>query len=79
MEDDRWTTEFPEEEGFFWFYGYRYGKISVGRLAEPELLFVKVIKISVGYMHITQGSYMWESETEDAHFMKVKLPKLPKL
>jgi len=79
MDEDDWTTEFPKEEGHFWFYGYRYGKVSCVQSQKPELLFVKVRKISNGYMHITEGHCMWENEVEDAHFQRVKLPKLPRL
>lgn len=79
MENDGWSTEFPIEEGEYWFYGYRYGKISVGRECEPELMFVEVRKASNGFLFIASGHMMWESEVEEPHFKKVDLPELPKM
>ena len=79
MKIEDWSTEFPKEEGEYWFYGYRYGKISCGREEEPELMFVEVRKTSNGFLFIAAGQMMWESEVEEPHFMKVDLPELPKM
>ena len=38
---DEWGDEFPDKEGIYWFYGYRYGKISCGRETKPELMLIK--------------------------------------
>jgi hypothetical protein len=79
MKNDEWTTEFPKEKGEYWFYGYRYGKISVGRECEPELMFVEVIKSSNGFLYNAAGQMMWESEVEEPHFKKADLPELPEM
>ena len=76
---DEWSTEFPKEEGMFWFYGYRYGKISCGQKSKPELLLIKVNKTRNGYIHVSEGQFMFEDEVEEPHFIKATLPSLPEI
>ena len=78
VEEDRWINEFPEEEGSFWFHGYRHGKVSVGQQEKPILLFVKVIKNGVGgFTYVADGKFMLKSEVEEARFKKATLPEIP--
>ena len=79
MKKDVWSTEFPKEKGDYWFYGYRYGKVSVGRECKPELMFVEVSGCSNGLLYIAAGQFMYESEVEEPHFKKIDLPELPKM
>jgi len=73
-----WITEFPTEEGLYWFYGYRYGKDGYGEDNKPELMTVKVRKIANGgCMYVANGQFMDESEVECPHFLKVTTPELP--
>ena len=76
---NNWIKEFPTEPGSYWFYGYRYGKISCGHDCEPELIFVEVSKISNGFMYVANSQFIFESEVEEPHFKKVELPELPEL
>lgn len=72
-----WTKEYPTVSGDYWFYGYRYGKISVGRETEPEMMFVTVRGIANGVLVIANGQHMWEDELEEAYFMKADIPEVP--
>jgi len=74
-----WTTEFPTEEGLYWFYGYRYGKISCGSTNEPELSKVDVHVVKNGFMYIADGQFMYEGDVEQPHFQKITPPELPEL
>ena len=74
-----WTTEFPKEVGNYWFYGYRYGKVSCDQACEPEWMIVKVRKCANGLLYEAKGQFMYESEVEEAHFAPVDLPDFPKL
>ena len=75
---DKWTKEFPTEEGVYWFYGYRFGKISCGSQEKPKLMIVKVYKSGQGDMtYVAEGNFMYKSEVEDAHFLKTDIPDLP--
>ena len=73
-----WSTEFPQEEGWYWFCGYRYGKMWGDRVNKPELIFVEVSKCVNGLMYAANGTFMFKSEVEEPHFQKAILPKLPK-
>ena len=75
----KWSKKWPKKAGNYWFYGYRYGKESCGTPNDPELVFMKVRKISNGFMLIGNGQFMYESEVEEPHFQKAILPELPHL
>ena len=76
--EDVWSTDFPTEEGLFWFYGYRWGKISVGQEQKPTLTMVSVkLNAHKQPMYIADGGFMHESEVECPHFTPVNLPEVP--
>ncbi len=73
----KWTKEWPKKEGYYWFYGYRYGRISCSTSCDPEYCLVDVRKCANGMMFTTNGQFLFKSEPEEAHFQKVDLPELP--
>ncbi len=76
----KWITEFPTEEGKYWFYGYRYGKYSDKAKTQknkPELMYVEINKCANGFMYVASGHFMFRNEVEEPHFQKVDLPELP--
>jgi len=74
----KWSKVFPKKEGLYWFYGYRYGKMSCGKKQQPELMLVKVVKgRSNVFMYIASGQFMYETKVECPHFQKVTLPIFP--
>lgn len=76
---ENWTREWPNEKGLFWFWGYRYGKISCGRKCEKEMQLCDNRKISNGFiLKDGNGQFMYKSEVEDAYFMKAILPEPPR-
>jgi len=79
MNQPEWTRDWPTEPGLYWFYGFRYGHISVGIEKERELLLVRVNKTQTGVMCVAEGHFMYKSEPEDARFIKVLLPKFPEV
>ncbi len=79
-----WSTEFPQEEGLYWFYGYQRGKWwGTGEnrtLNKPDLMMVEVRKCANDFMYVANGQFMFESEfVEEPHFQKAVIPELPKL
>lgn len=50
MKNNGWSTKPPKKPGVYWFYSYRYGKVSCGRECEPELMLLTVSKISNGVL-----------------------------
>lgn len=75
----KWSTKFPTKEGDYWFYGYRYGKISCGQKTKPEYMILKVRKCANAFIFIANSQFMYESEVEEAHFMPVDYPEKPEL
>ena len=74
---EKWVQEFPREEGYYWFYGKRYGTSSLARDKPPELTLVNVRKIVTGFSYVADGQFMYKTEPTDYYFQKAKLPKLP--
>lgn len=68
----------PDEEGYWWFYGYRNGKYwGVGKeINPPELIFCKVFKTSNSLMVTGNGQIFYESEVEEPHFIPATTPEL---
>ena len=75
----KWTTKFPNKEGNYWFYGYRYGKISCGQKCEPEWMIVMVRKCASGFLFMANGEFLYKNEVEEAHFAPIELPEFPEL
>lgn len=72
-------TDWPEEVGYWWFYGYRYGRQAGIHQASPELMLCQVVKIANGLMVIADGQSMYQSELEEPNFIPATLPQLPDL
>ena len=75
----KWTTKFPKKEGDYWFYGYRYGKVSCGHPCKPEWMRVKVRKCANGWLYIAEGQFMNHTEVEEPHFLPIEYPEPPEL
>lgn len=76
----QWVREFPKKEGWYWFYGFQFGRIECGDAVEPQLLTVKVRKCSDGFIYVADGQFMFPSEVEEPHFKKMELPtNLPQI
>jgi len=74
-----WSNKFPKKAGNYWFYGYRYGKVSCGHESKPEMMFVQVRKCSNGFLYIANGQFMSANEVEEAHFIPAEMPTPPKI
>jgi len=75
MNNTVWSKEFPTEPGDYWFYGYRFGKTK-----EAKPIWVRVQVWEDGYgrpMYVAEGSFMYKSEVENAHFTKIEFPNPP--
>lgn len=69
-----WTKEWPTQQGLYWMYSYRYGKISCGTPCKPELVLINVREINNGTMITGNGQFVYKSEPEEAHFKPAELP-----
>jgi hypothetical protein len=77
----KWQDNFPQEEGYWWFYGWRFDRINriTDKPNKPEICFVKVRKASNAFMYITNGGFMYEQEIGGGKWLKATLPELPEL
>lgn len=71
-------VDWPTKPGYYWFYGYRYGKFDGnGEIcAEPELVLCNAIKCANGFMITGDGQFLYKSEVEQANFIPATLPEL---
>ena len=76
FKDNKNRVDWPTKVGNYWFYGYRYGKISCGTPAKPELILCKVRKIANGLMMTGDGQIMYKKEIECPNFIPATLPEL---
>ena len=87
-----WTNEWPTEEGYYWFWGYPYGKSIVeGRGlgdSKPSLSVIHVSPISNGMMVTRDGSFWFSEEWNRSNeyvtgghglFLKMDEPDMPTL
>ena len=79
LRGQKFLTKYPEKEGLFWLYGYRYGKVSCGSETKPELMLMKVRRVANGWLYTADGQFVFPGEVECPHFMEVVTPELPKL
>jgi len=70
-----WTKEWPTKVGWFWFYGWKYGKDDYH--PDPELCVVRTYMAANGLMHTIDGQFMYRSEGHDGVFQEMILPVLP--
>jgi len=71
--ENKWTKEFPNKVGWYWFYGYVFQGED-----NKELCAVRVRKISNGFAYICNGNFMSKKETGEGVFTPMTIPNLPK-
>lgn len=71
MTENEWTTDWPTEPGWYWFYGHKYGdeRVSVG--------VVQVRKISTGVSLVLDGNFMFLQEKHRGVFQRIATPVVP--
>ena len=75
-----WTKGLPTEPGDYWFYGYRYGKVSCGNEASPKFMRMRVTMTVNNYlMYVTEGQFLYESEVEEPWHMPLEYPIPPNM
>jgi hypothetical protein len=69
----QWTTEIPNQAGYYWFYGDAF-TLDLERNCRNELHFVVVRKISNGYCHVASGNFM---ENKKGKWKVAEIPEFP--
>ena len=70
-------TKWPSLVGHYWFYGYRYGKISCGSECEKEIMLCEVFQTADGLGVIGDMQFFYKEEVEEPLFIPATLPELP--
>lgn len=75
-----WTTEWPNEPGFYWFYGWLwYTKYDKGR--EPKLYMIETrvdgsINGKKSILYIGAGNFLYKAENHIGMFYPAVLPPI---
>lgn len=64
-----WTDKFPDDPGWYWFYGFPWGK---GKRSEPRLYMMKVNTV----YGAVDNAFVYRQEAV-GHWMKAEPPSLP--
>jgi hypothetical protein len=68
-----WKEEWPQEKGFYWFYGY-FGRTS----KEPDLYFVEVsLEFQGKPIYIIKGMFLYKVETGYGFWTPAIVPEIP--
>jgi hypothetical protein len=74
--NNKWQEVWPDEAGFWWFYGYKWN--SDEKEGKPkQLSIVRAFKVMNGFSYIIDGHFMYTVESGNGVFKKIELPKLP--
>jgi hypothetical protein len=69
--NEKWSLDWPESPGWYWFYGRRFSGDSI------KLLTVRVKKISNGLNYVAGSLFMYKSEGVKGLWLPMKMPELP--
>lgn len=75
MAQEVWTTEFPKEEGFYWFYGDPFVSEYHKDQWAASLRIAKVMKIPNGFMYVADGHF-FENRMQGL-WLKIEKPQIP--
>lgn len=71
---NNWIEGLPTKEGNYWFYGYRFGKGSLGLKRKPKYI---LIRVNANGIVIGDGQFIFENEVEEAYHMILEFPEPP--
>ena len=71
---DQWSDTFPQEEGWYWFFGQKFGPEHLDGLL--RLHTAKVRRSQSGYVYICDGQFTFLSEAVGV-WLPMTLPEFP--
>lgn len=69
---EQWTTIWPQEKGWYWFYGDAY------RTNRKRLFAVQVWEASNGFSYIANGNFIYPSEAVGM-WLPLVTPEIPEV
>lgn len=74
----QWTDEWPEERGWYWFYGWRSKYSAIDNPLKPDLYAVKVRRSGNDHaIYIADGNFLHKQEGARGLWRKMDMPELP--
>ena len=74
----KWTTEWPTEDGEYWFYGWR-DHYEISDMRPPQIHCVRVLGIPGGVIYANGSEPMFRSHRAYGVWTKVDFPELPEI
>ncbi len=71
-----WTNEWPDQEGWYWFFGDPFGKMSKDRKG-PFTLPTQAVKSGDGLVFICNGNFLYSEESGAALWAEMEMPVEP--
>ncbi len=75
VDGNTWTTDWPTEPGWYWFYGWAFG------LVEDHPPKLHAVNVAAGnsddVMRIIDGNFMWKTEGHQGIFTPMRNVTLP--
>lgn len=73
----KWSSSWPKKEGYYWFYGFPYGKSTDKK---PELSVVQVWNCGDGSLaYVRNANFWYRAEGGVGKFLPMSVPELPKI
>ena len=73
---EAWSREWPTEPGWYWFYGFPFGK---GRYGEqlPRLVPINVQRASNDWIYSAISHFLYKEEGAEGLWTPMVIPDLP--
>lgn len=73
----KWTKAWPNKVGWYWFYGWKFGKSD--DFPDPELCMCRVFQGANSLIHTCDGQFFYRSEGATGYFLDADLPQVPEI
>ena len=73
--DDGWSTIWPREEGYYWFYGWHVRPES--KSVKPTMALMNIVLDRDRYFYVADGHYVFKQDGAFGFFKKAELPDPP--
>lgn len=71
-----WTTKWPDEPGWYWFFGDPFGALDVNR-DHVRNYTVRVSQASNAMMYVCEGHFLYQSEASPGFWTPMVVPPVP--
>jgi len=73
-----WITEWPTEEGFYWFYGWQC-HFEIANMKRLKVRYVEVWQVPNGIAYVSDGEFLYKGLGGYGFWTEVEFPELPEI